>query len=52
MELLHFLKAYEVFWEKTDTLKYFEKFTGKHLHQSLFYLKVQAGVFTCEICIF
>ena len=29
--------------EKKSTVKYFEKFTGKHLHQSLFYSKLQAG---------
>ena len=29
--------------EKKSTVKYFEKFTGKHLHQCLFYSKLLAG---------
>ena len=51
----------EVFWKK-GVLRYFAKFTGKHLYQSLFINKVAgltcnfikkeslAQVFSCEFC--
>ena len=31
-------------------LKNFSKFTGKHLHWSLFYLSYRSQLFSCEFC--